>query len=114
MLLELRRQQLQLRSREQVLDMSVLDDSTIAAGMAATKWAGRLEWLQLAGAGRVLLDGAHNPHAAEALGGYVDSALRPHGGPISWVVTLALPRCRLRCQFYGLHIGQTYAAVHAL
>ncbi|CAE7602551.1 FOL3, partial [Symbiodinium sp. CCMP2456] len=63
-LLELRCQQLQLRSREQVLDVSLLDDSTIAAGMAATKWAGRLEWLQLAGAGRVLLDGAHNPHAA--------------------------------------------------
>lgn len=89
MLLELRCQQLQLRSREQVLDVSLLSDSTIAAGMAATKWAGRLEWLQLAGAGRVLLDGAHNPHAAEALGGYVDAAVRPHGRPVSWVIALS-------------------------
>ncbi|CAE7891898.1 FOL3 [Symbiodinium microadriaticum] len=90
MLLELRCQQLQLRSREQVLDVSLLSDSTIAAGMAATKWAGRLEWLQLAGAGRVLLDGAHNPHAAEALGGYVDAAVRPHGRPVSWAAVLTL------------------------
>ncbi|CAE7236829.1 FOL3 [Symbiodinium necroappetens] len=90
MLLELRCQQLQLRSREQVLDVSLLSDSTIAAGMAATKWAGRLEWLPLPGAGRVLLDGAHNPHAAEALGGYVDAAVRPHGRPVSWAAVLTL------------------------
>ncbi|CAE7296338.1 FOL3 [Symbiodinium natans] len=90
MLLELRRQHLALRTSgsQQVLDESVLDDGTIASGMAATKWAGRLEWLQL-GTDRVLLDGAHNPHAAEALGGYVDKAVRPRGQPVSWVIALS-------------------------
>ncbi|CAE7458655.1 fol3 [Symbiodinium pilosum] len=87
-LLELRNQKLQLRSCEQLLDASLLDDGTIAAGMATTRWPGRLEWLEL-GTGRVLLDGAHNPHAAAALGRYVDDAVRPRGLPVSWVIAMS-------------------------
>lgn len=36
-------------------------------GVAVVRWPGRLEWLP----GRVLLDGAHNPSGAEALGNYL-------------------------------------------
>lgn len=39
---------------------------TIVAGLANTTWPGRLQWLEVLGR-RVLLDGAHNLQAAEAL-----------------------------------------------
>jgi dihydrofolate synthase/folylpolyglutamate synthase len=42
-----------------------IDEEDIRTGLKKTRWAGRLE---LFGKGpRILLDGAHNPHAAEAL-----------------------------------------------
>ena len=44
-------------------------DDAIRRGLAAARWAGRLELLDgsRAGIGRVLLDGAHNPAGADAL-----------------------------------------------
>lgn len=36
----------------------------------------------------VLLDGAHNPHAAQELAAYIDHAVRPQ--PVRWVVALSL------------------------
>ena len=48
-----------------------------------------------------------------AVGGYVDAAVRPHGRPVSWVVSLALPPCRLGYKLVGLEAEQVYAAVHA-
>ncbi|HLY35076.1 MAG TPA: Mur ligase family protein [Candidatus Limnocylindria bacterium] len=46
-----------------------VDERAIRAGMATTRWPGRMEILDGApvGAGRVLLDGAHNPAGARAL-----------------------------------------------
>ena len=38
--------------------------------------------------GMVLLDGAHNPHAAQQLAAYIDHAVRPQ--PVRWVVALSL------------------------
>lgn len=38
--------------------------------------------------GMVLLDGAHNPHAAQELAAYIDHAVRPQ--PVRWVVALSL------------------------
>ncbi|CAE8681569.1 unnamed protein product [Polarella glacialis] len=74
------------------LDESVLDDATIAAGFAATCWRGRLDWCELPGVGSVLVDGAHNVEAAEALGQYVDEAIR-HQGPsqraVTWVIGMS-------------------------
>jgi dihydrofolate synthase/folylpolyglutamate synthase len=46
----------------------VVDESAVRAGMAAARWAGRLEFFPTAAGGRgILLDGAHNPAGARAL-----------------------------------------------
>lgn len=42
------------------------DSVRLRRALAAVRWPGRLEWC-----GEVLLDGAHNPHAAEALASYL-------------------------------------------
>jgi dihydrofolate synthase / folylpolyglutamate synthase len=44
----------------------------IAAGIAATRWSGRLQWVEWRGR-RVLLDGAHNREAAAALAAALDA-----------------------------------------
>ena len=45
-----------------------VDESAVRAGMAAARWAGRLEFFPSAAGGRgILLDGAHNPAGARAL-----------------------------------------------
>ncbi len=46
----------------------------IAKGMAQTRWPGRLQWAQWQGS-PLLLDGAHNAAAAQALRHYVDQIL---------------------------------------
>jgi dihydrofolate synthase/folylpolyglutamate synthase len=43
--------------------------AAIRAGIAAAKWAGRLE--RFSGAGETILDGAHNPAGARALADYI-------------------------------------------
>ncbi len=47
--------------------------TAVRAGVSGCRWPGRLEWVDLGATGRVLLDGAHNPHAAQALAGYLAS-----------------------------------------
>ncbi|PSN20433.1 bifunctional folylpolyglutamate synthase/dihydrofolate synthase, partial [filamentous cyanobacterium CCP5] len=47
----------------------------ILEGLAQTRWPGRLEWVRWQGH-LLLIDGAHNPAAAEALRGYVDGLVR--------------------------------------
>jgi dihydrofolate synthase/folylpolyglutamate synthase len=60
--------------------LGALDASLIQQAMTALRWPGRLEW-----SGDILLDGAHNPHAAEALSDY----LREQGlKDLLWVVAL--------------------------
>jgi dihydrofolate synthase/folylpolyglutamate synthase len=44
-----------------------IDEASIRHGLAAAQWPGRLELLDETRAGRVLLDGAHNPAGARAL-----------------------------------------------
>jgi dihydrofolate synthase/folylpolyglutamate synthase len=46
-----------------------IDEAALRRGLAAARWPGRLELLDggTLGAGRVLLDGAHNPAGAAAL-----------------------------------------------
>jgi dihydrofolate synthase/folylpolyglutamate synthase len=53
----------------------------IQAGMASTKWLGRIEWVNWDNH-RFLVDGAHNPAAAIALRQYVDTL----NSPITWVM----------------------------
>ncbi len=48
-----------------------LEAETVAAGVAATRWPGRLQWVEWRGK-RLLLDGAHNREAVAALAGALD------------------------------------------
>jgi dihydrofolate synthase/folylpolyglutamate synthase len=49
-----------------------ISQQAIVEGMAKTQWAGRMQWVTWNGR-KLLLDGAHNPAAAEALRNYVDT-----------------------------------------
>jgi dihydrofolate synthase/folylpolyglutamate synthase len=51
-----------------------LDDATIARGLGATRWRGRLERIETSGRRPLLVDGAHNPPGALALAAHLDSA----------------------------------------
>jgi len=55
-----------------------LDAAAIAAGVAATRWPGRLESLPLPGGGHLLLDAAHNPDGAAALARFLARLGRRH------------------------------------
>ncbi|MGH9316746.1 MAG: bifunctional folylpolyglutamate synthase/dihydrofolate synthase [Thermoanaerobaculia bacterium] len=50
-----------------------LDASSLARGVAAVRWPGRLERFQARGR-TVLLDGCHNPEGAQALGRFLEEA----------------------------------------
>ncbi|MBD2436092.1 glutamate ligase domain-containing protein [Nostoc sp. FACHB-110] len=49
-----------------------ISESAIINGMAKTKWPGRMQWLNWNNH-KLLIDGAHNPAAAQVLRDYVDS-----------------------------------------
>lgn len=49
-----------------------ISEEAIATGMAKTRWLGRLQWTTWQNH-RLLIDGAHNPAAAQALRQYVDT-----------------------------------------
>lgn len=53
--------------------LAPLDDGTVAAGLARTRWRGRLERIDRPGHRTLILDGAHNPDGAEALALWLDS-----------------------------------------
>lgn len=55
--------------------------AALQAGMAGAQWRGRLQWLEWQGR-RLLVDGAHNPAAAESLRQYADTL----ACPLTWVV----------------------------
>ncbi|ALF51971.1 folylpolyglutamate synthase [Nostoc piscinale CENA21] len=59
-----------------------ISESAIINGMANTKWPGRMQWLTWHNH-KLLIDGAHNPAAAQVLRNYVDS-LNP--GNVTWVI----------------------------
>ena len=58
-----------------------ISDRAISAGMASTRWLGRIQWLNWR-SHKLLIDGAHNPASAIALRQYVDTL----NTPISWVM----------------------------
>lgn len=57
-------------------------EAHVEAGFAGASWPGRFEWLDLAD-GAVLLDAAHNPDGAQALGRALDEAAALPEGPRS-------------------------------
>ena len=58
-----------------------ISNPAIQEGMGKTRWAGRLQWTTWQGK-PILVDGAHNTAAAEALRQYVNSL----GKPVHWVM----------------------------
>ncbi len=65
-----------------------ITDHAIVDGIAKTRWAGRLQWVQW-GDRRILIDGAHNPASAQVLREFVDSQISPSPFPAS--VRLSVP-----------------------
>ncbi|MDL5057294.1 bifunctional folylpolyglutamate synthase/dihydrofolate synthase [Geitlerinema calcuttense] len=61
-----------------------IPDTTIQQGMAQTQWAGRLQWYSWQNT-RILIDGAHNPAAAQVLRQYIET-LGYAETQITWVM----------------------------
>ena len=61
-----------------------ISEAAIVAGMAQTSWPGRLQWTTW-NHQRLLIDGAHNPAAAQALRQYVDS-IKAQDAAVHWVM----------------------------
>lgn len=72
---------------------SSLDILPLLHAIPETLWPGRLQHLSIRDVVQrerhVLLDGAHNAQSAEVLGSYVDSKLRGHGFPVTWVLAFS-------------------------
>jgi dihydrofolate synthase/folylpolyglutamate synthase len=67
-----------------------ISDGTVAAGMAKTRWPGRLQWVTWRNR-RLLVDGAHNEASARALRRYVDSL---DAGAVTWVMGILASKDR--------------------
>lgn len=52
-----------------------IPEDAVRRGLAQTVWPARLEWVRREGAADVLIDGAHNPQAVDALAQFVDKYL---------------------------------------
>ncbi|KAJ9065306.1 folylpolyglutamate synthase [Entomophthora muscae] len=52
-------------------DLFLIPTTAVSLGCSKTTWPGRLEWVEATGLGRILVDGAHNPAAAQALSDYL-------------------------------------------
>jgi dihydrofolate synthase/folylpolyglutamate synthase len=53
-----------------------IPSDAIVSGLRDVSWPARLEWLEMAGSKRVLIDAAHNPAGAHALAEYLDASGR--------------------------------------
>jgi dihydrofolate synthase/folylpolyglutamate synthase len=53
-----------------------LPDAALQAGVEQAVWPGRFEWLSRDGEPAVIVDGAHNPHAARALAAAMSEEVR--------------------------------------
>jgi dihydrofolate synthase / folylpolyglutamate synthase len=62
-----------------------IDESAIIEGMAKTQWRGRIQWTRWRDRS-ILIDGAHNPAAAQFLGQYVDKYVDTFNKPLIWLM----------------------------
>ena len=53
-----------------------IENEAIVEGMAKTRWRGRIQWVEWQSR-KILIDGAHNPAAAQYLRQYVDTLQQP-------------------------------------
>lgn len=51
-----------------------VDEATVRHGIASMRWPGRLQTLARPGRRPLLVDGAHNPHGAQALAAHLDAS----------------------------------------
>ncbi len=58
-----------------------ISDEALQNGLEQARWPGRLQWLQWHGS-PWLVDGAHNPAAAQVLRQYVEAISQPHLPPV--------------------------------
>jgi dihydrofolate synthase/folylpolyglutamate synthase len=68
-----------------------ISSEIIKLGMAKTRWLGRLQWVNFRGQ-QILIDGAHNPAAAEYLRQYADSL----NGKITWIMGMLSTKDHLK------------------
>ncbi|KAL7268260.1 folylpolyglutamate synthase [Rhizina undulata] len=71
-----------------------ITSDTVQGGIKETKWPGRMETLDvknITGNAKdlVLVDGAHNSQAAEALADYVNKILRPKRAGVHWILAFS-------------------------
>lgn len=75
-----------VRALEQLSEAGLpgIDADAITAGLRSAAWPARLEWLRAPGQPAILLDAAHNPAGAAALGAYLATL----GAPVTLVVSV--------------------------
>jgi len=64
---------------------SKITPDVIHTGMAKARWPGRLQWVTYQNQ-KILLDGAHNPAAAEVLAQFVNSLRTSSNPSVTWVM----------------------------
>ena len=87
----------------------------LMTGIDKTFWPGRLQMINLrhliSHKADILLDGAHNPQSATVLGSYVDSRLRKHDLPVTWVIGITNGKDAKALLFKLLRPGDSLIAV---
>ena len=92
----------------------LLDPQSLVSAVLDTSWPGRLQTLDVSPligqSKRVLLDGAHNPQSAQALGSYVDRKLRQDGYPVTWMIGISQGKDVRELLSYLLKLGDNVIA----
>jgi dihydrofolate synthase/folylpolyglutamate synthase len=83
---------------------SKITPSVIQNGMAKARWPGRLQWVTYQDQ-KILLDGAHNPAAAEVLAQFVNTLRTPSNPTITWIMGMLSTKEHDQIFQYLLHPG---------
>ncbi len=81
--------------------------SQVQKGIANTHWPGRLQWVHWQGK-KILLDGAHNPQAAQVLRQYIDEQNFP---PVHWMIGLLKTKDAVEILQHLLRAGERVSFV---
>jgi len=79
----------------------------VQQGIANTHWPGRLQWVHWQGK-KILLDGAHNPQAAQILRQYIDEQNFP---PVHWIIGLLKTKDAVEILHHLLRSGERVSFV---
>jgi dihydrofolate synthase/folylpolyglutamate synthase len=81
--------------------------SQVQKGIGNTQWPGRLQWVDWQGK-KILLDGAHNPQAAQVLRQYIDEQNFP---PVHWIIGLLKTKDAVEILHHLLRSGERVSFV---